>query len=284
MNTVYIIFNKSQLVDFYGLHRTGFCVIMHLNGQISIFGGGLPMDFLYAVMNPEELQKFRTFSDQIQIRLQSYLDILEDRYRVTDLPGCIVLASAKTATERISNIPLPAYTNELRTVFCPELPAWCAFYLQQLDGSELPEVRHYYETMLTENHILQILGHEFVHHSELFLDEAYESARWFEEGMCEYISRRFFLTEEQFQEEARINDLLVEAYDRKWGNHPLEGFCADTYEGSYASIFHFYWISFLAVNRIIQHYNDDIMAVFQAYHRWFESGMSCPLSEWFHIV
>lgn len=59
------------------------------------------------------------------------------------------------------------------------------------------------------HNVLQILGHEMAHHSDLFLDETYETEMWFEEGMAEYISRRYFLTYEEYAaERKRIGFLL----------------------------------------------------------------------------
>lgn len=241
------------------------------------------MEFVYAVTCAQHLEAYQAFSERIRDRFGQFLHHLEQTCHVVDLPRCVVFANAKTATQLISNIPLPAYTNEFRTVFCPDIHTWRNIYLRQLDHAECSEIRHYYETKLTENHILQILGHEFVHHSELFIDEAYEKARWFEEGMCEYISRRYFLTAEEFQEEARINAILVRSFEHLHNPQALEDFQAETYNSSYTAIFYFYWKSFLAVNSIIQRFNGDILAVFREYSHWFNTAPSTPLSTWFQL-
>lgn len=99
--------------------------------------------------------------------------------------------------------------------------------------------------------------------------------------MCEYISRKFFLTEEEFREEAKINALLAEQFRSKYGNHPLEDFGRETYQNDYASIFFEYWRSFLAVQQIIRNHNGDISAVFRSYHRWHSEKSSLPLEQWF---
>lgn len=242
------------------------------------------MKYVYAVSEQSELLQYQAFVAQHERRLHEYLKFLDVAYLVKDLPKAIVWTSEETATALLSNIPLPGYTNEFRTVFCPDIDTWREIYLHQLDDTENKEVRRYYETGLTENHILQILGHEFVHHSDLFIDEAYEKAMWFEEGMCEYISRRYFLTEEQFQTEARINALLVQHFEQRHGPRKLEDFCADTYTGTYAGIFCAYWRSFLAVNSIVQRFGGDVMAVFREYRRWFDTSPSLPLSQWFRLL
>lgn len=144
----------------------------------------------------------------------------------------------------------------------------------------------YYENKLSENHVLQILGHEFVHHSGLFLDgfdTGYESGIWFEEGMCEYISRKYFLTGTEFDEEAQINALLVGLLWERYGNHSLEDFGAATYKGDYAGIFFEYWRSFLAVREIVERFDGNVRAVFLEYHRWHQSGSGKTLAAWFHM-
>ena len=244
------------------------------------------MKHIYAAETAEELIKYQGFVRKIQNKLTGYLDYLKTEYSVTDLPRAVVWTSKETATHLVSDLPVPAYTNEYRTMFCPDLAVWREIYLSQLAAGENAEVRRYYETCLTEDHVLQILGHEFVHHSELFLDgfdTDYESGIWFEEGMCEYISRKYFLTDTQFAEEARVNALLVEQFRGKYGTHSLEDFGAATYAGDYASIFFEYWRSFLAVNGIVERFGGDVLAVFREYQRWYQEGREQSLAEWFHV-
>ncbi len=203
------------------------------------------MEYIYAVRSCSELQRYQTLSEHLNEPLANFLKYIHSAYGVCDLPKAVVLTGEETATKLLSNIPLPGYTNEHRTVFCPDPFVWKRIYLQQLDGAEEPMIRAYYENDLTVNHILQILGHEFVHHSDLFIDDAWETARWFEEGMCEYISRKFFLTEEEFRQETAINRILVSRFEEHNGQQPLENFSAYTYEETLVTVFYFYWKSFL---------------------------------------
>ena len=62
------------------------------------------------------------------------------------------------------------------------------------------------------------------HHSDLFLDDAYEEAMWFEEGMVEYISRKYFLSEAEFAAEEEADGLLVELYEKENGILSLNDF------------------------------------------------------------
>lgn len=225
------------------------------------------MKDIFAVENAIQLEKYQEFSQKYRYAIQEYCKFLEEQFAVLDFPNAIVWTSGEIATRDISSIPIPAYTNDYRTVFCPEPEVWKDIYLRQLDEINDPQIREYYETKLTENHILQILGHEFVHHSAFFPDADRECDIWFEEGMCEYISRKYFLTEDQFQEEARINARLVQLFQKKYGQHPLEDFGSGTYTGDYASIFCAYWRSFLAVSRIIDQHHGDIVQVLREYQK-----------------
>ena len=243
------------------------------------------MEHVFAVRNESDLSKYRAFAERIQPRLDEYTSYLDRTFGLGELPRVILWTDRETATKLISDIPIPAYTNDFRIVFTPDLCEWQDIYLKQLDGLEpaplIDGIRNYYTQRLTENHLLQILGHELAHHIELFDDTDYESGIWFEEGMAEYISRRYFLTEQEFQKETEINHMLVQLHAERYGNHSIEAFGAETYAGDYASIFFEYWRAFLAVKDIVDAYDGNIKRVFQIYHQWCvtESGMS--LSAWF---
>jgi len=220
------------------------------------------MNHIFAVESAEELSAYQDFVRSIDEKLRGYIAALHEQFAVNELPKTIVWTSKKIATELISDIPVPAYTNDHRIVMTPDLNTWRDIYLAQLDGlsgDPVDLIRAYYNTALTDNHILQILGHELAHHSSYFPDSDYQSGIWFEEGMVEYISRRWFLSDREYDEMAHINRLLVELLTPKYGNHPLEEFGAETYSGSYGSIFFEYWRSFLAVQKVVDAYNGDVI-------------------------
>ena len=238
---------------------------------------------VFAVSSEEQLTAYRRFYEEHHARLDKFLHFLENQLAVHSLPRCVVLTNLETATQLLSDIPIPAYTNDCRTVFCPETDVWKKLYLQQAERPLCPEIMEYYETKLTENHLLQILGHELVHHSDLFLDDAWERSRWFEEGMCEYISRKYFLSEKEFQEEVRINALLTSLYEGKHGIMSPEAFSAASYQGPLGSVFYLYWKSFLTVHTLVQQKSGDVTAVFREYHRWFQEAPEMPLLQWFRM-
>ena len=241
------------------------------------------MENIYAVRSGEDLPVLQRFVLESRAELDSYLSFLKEDYQTVDLPRCIVWTDYETATNCISDLPLPAYTNDYRIVMTPDLDVWRRIYLRQLDACEENDstgyVRQFYQN-LSRNSVLQILGHELAHHSDLFLDEAYEEAMWFEEGMVEYISRKYFLTEEEFAAEKEVNRILVEMYEDRNGISDLNDFSAFTYQKDIAHIFCAYWRSYLAVQKIIDSRKGDAASVFASYHRWFERGRKQPLITW----
>lgn len=245
------------------------------------------MEHIYAVTSEKELAAYQAFAVQTDPRLRDYTEFLEREYSVCDLPNAIVWTSKAIATNLISNIPIPAYTNDFRVVITPDIEAWQAIYLSQLqaldDDNLCADIRRYYSHSLSQNHILQILGHELAHHSALFLDDFGDSSEgiWFEEGMVEYISRKYFLTEEEYNREYEVNLALAQKLNSKYGRHPLEEFGSCTYEGDYASIFYEYWRSFLTIHQIVEGYDGNVKEVFASYHRWAESGTRQTLLDWF---
>lgn len=218
------------------------------------------MEYIFAARNEEEFVRFKQFADRYESVIAEYLDHLKAKYDVKDLPRCIVLTGAATATELISDIPIPSYTNDHRIVFAPELDVWKSSYLRQLDNYEenaqIKEIRAYYETSLNEHHLLQILGHELAHHSDLFSDEAYENGgAWFEEGTVEYISRKYFLTEREFEEEARINKVLVELYER---THPRRSITSFGDSCDFATLYYDYWRAFLKIGEAVDRFGGEL--------------------------
>ncbi len=241
------------------------------------------MEYRFLVSDNCQLEKFQKLLRSIEPKIEQFICFLQNEYAVVELPRTVILSDHKTATQLISDIPIPAYTNDLRTVFCPEMDVWREIYLQQLADTEHTPIRSYYERELSENSVLQILGHEFVHHSELFWESAYEKGIWFEEGMCEYISRKYFLTELEFEREVWANSLLVEHFEAAHGLVSLESFGSETYRQDIAAMFCCYWKSFLAVRTLADRYDGDILSVFREYHRWAKEEPNQTLTQWFHL-
>jgi hypothetical protein len=228
------------------------------------------MKQLFLTSTPDQVYTLKEQAGLIYAGFKGYLDYLSTKLEVLELPRAIVWTDYQTASQTISDIPIPAYTNDYRTVMSPQIDIWEEIYLSQLKGIKTDafvskKVRAYY-ARLSVNNVKQILGHEFVHWSNLFSDEAYEENRWFEEGMAEYISRKFFLTTAEYEEEKEINKMLVDCYEKCHGKTCLSEFTANTYTADYATVFHYYWKSFLKVEEIIDKQKGDIRTVIDRFN------------------
>lgn len=221
---------------------------------------------LYAVETQTEFETLQQYALSVDERLKEYICVLKRDFAVRELPRAIVWTTGKIATGLISAIPVPAYTNDYRIIFAPDMGEWRKIYLSQLDGltgPEAEEIRSYYENKLSGNNILQILGHELAHHSEYFTDSAYETDPWFEEGMAEYISRRLLLTEAEFDAETRINRTLVNLLSKKFGGSSEDLTGAREENPDYAALFLDYWRGFLKVKDLVDAAGGDVLTVLQ---------------------
>lgn len=243
------------------------------------------MENLYLVKDENQLVAFRYFVAKNATKLQDYLAFLKDEFAVYDLPQAIIWSDFDSATQIIREIPVPAYTNDKRMVMTPELQVWKDLYLLQLENYETSHqtraIESHYKS-LSGNSLLQIVGHELAHWSEHFSDDfdGYGAYIWFEEGMAEYISRKYFFTDEEFRAEKACNQSLVKLFQKKHGWHSLNDFGTSTYQGNYASIFYEYWRSFLTVDKLVENLG-SVQAVFNPYHRWENTDKTLPLLDWF---
>ncbi len=217
------------------------------------------MEYVFAARNTEEFEKYNTFAKHFSEKITEYIDYLKTNFGVSELPRCIVFADEVTATRLISDVPVPAYTNDFRIVFTPDLEVWRRIYLSQTKDEI---ITNYYNTKLNGRHLLQIIGHEIAHHIDLFSDEAYENGgAWFEEGAVEYISRKYFLTDDEF-EECAINDArLVALYESSHAPRPLGVFGGTD---DFATVFYDYARAFHIISEAVRRHG-DIKSVIQKF-------------------
>ena len=245
------------------------------------------MEHVYAVQTAEELAERQAFVREHWGRVEEYIRFLRRDYAVEELPQSIVWTTRPIAAGLVSDIPLPAYTNDFRVMFDPELEDWRDIYLAQLDGlldsPALRQVRAHYAHGLGMNHVLHILGHELAHHSALFFEEDYDDAPWFEEGMAEYIGRRYFLTSAEFDAQAEADRLRVELLAPRYGQYPLARFGTETYQRDFAGIFFDYRRAFLAIRRLVDERGGGVHAVFRDYRQWHENPNGQTLAQRFQI-
>ncbi|MCJ1909200.1 hypothetical protein [Planococcus ruber] len=244
------------------------------------------MKTIYSFETAKAYEKYRDITESFNRRLLDYQKLLEKDFALTELPKAIVWTSAELATTVFSEVPIPAFTNKDIIYMSPDLAEWRQLFLKQLDGKDLPHIERFYADY-SENQLFTIAAHELTHHSDLFVDE-FEGERddsiWFEEGMCQYLPRKFVLNPAEFDEITAIESELVKVFTEDYGGRSLDDFGSASYLGSLSSIMFDYWRSFLAVKELIEgRFNNDIQAVFEQYRQWHEGGRKIPLTAFFGI-
>ncbi|MBE5900329.1 MAG: elongation factor Tu [Lachnospiraceae bacterium] len=245
------------------------------------------MEQLYLCKNEEELQELKKHTPLLMEGMEEYVNMLQSDMGVKEIPKCIVWTDYRSATELITELPVPAFTNDWRTVMTPYLDAWKGVYLSQLKDYDMwdekvGKVRDYYEN-LPISQVRQIFGHEFVHWSEYFWDELFEETMWFEEGMAEYISRKWYLTQAEYEKEKEINRLLIELFEEQNGEQSLNGFDQSVYEKGMTTVFYYYWKSFLTVEELVRREGGNIEEVMLCYQRWGRTKREVTLLDWFDM-
>lgn len=245
------------------------------------------MKYMYSVENIEELKNYQNFIKVNSKILEDYINHLKSNYKVYELPKYLLLCNMKMATNVLSDIPIPAYTNDIRIVFTPETSVWREIYKRQLinygNDEQIKEIKSYYNN-ISENYLLQVIGHELMHHSDLFLDDfdniSYEEI-WFEEGMCEYISKKYFFTNEEFILDKEMNLKLIELFEKNNDTQSINNWDIID-EKDYSKIFYDYWKSFIVVDKLVNRLG-SIEYVFEKYINWGLSEKKVSLKEWFDI-
>ncbi|ATP42434.1 hypothetical protein CSE16_11230 [Solibacillus sp. R5-41] len=241
---------------------------------------------IFAFETKEEHENCQELIERFNKKLKGYQAELEKNYSLRDLPKAIIWTSEELATTVFSTIAIPAFTNKDIIYFSPDLLKWRKLFLRQLEGKNNPRIEKFYESM-SENHLLTIVGHELTHHLDLFVDDfddERKDAIWFEEGMCDYLSRKFILSDKEFNEITNIELDLIAMFQDEYGNHSLDEFGTSSYEGSLTSIMFDYWRSFHAVKHLVEERaNNDITIIFREYHKWHNEGREKPLIEHFGL-
>ncbi|MFC4620484.1 hypothetical protein ACFO4N_17450 [Camelliibacillus cellulosilyticus] len=245
------------------------------------------MKQIYAFENKDDYEKYQDIIKRFTEKLNEYQLVLENEFALLDPPRAIVWTTKELATTIFSDVPIPAFTNKDIIYISPDLSSWKKLFIEQLEGHSNPKIEEFYENM-SENHLFTIVGHELTHHSDLFMDEfddEREDSIWFEEGMCDYLSRKIILDNKEFNEITNVELELVDIFKSKYGSHSLDKFGSSTYQGSLTSIMFDYWRSYLAIKFLVeQRYNNDIHQVFTDYHNWDKEGRRKPLTEHFQVT
>lgn len=113
------------------------------------------MKHLFLAENTEELNNLQSLTEGFAPILNEYLDYLKMNFQVVELPRSIVWAGFETAVNSVSDLPLPAYTNDYRTVMNPQIEVWRRLYLKQTDAytesESVKKVKQYYEKFNMHN-------------------------------------------------------------------------------------------------------------------------------------
>lgn len=244
------------------------------------------MKQILAFETKEEYEKHAHLIERFHLKLKAYQQVLEKDFELNDLPKAIVWTSEELATTVFSNVPIPAFTNKDIIYFSPDLSSWKKLFIKQLEGRPHPEIEKFYEN-LSENQLVTIVGHELTHHLDLFVDEFDDDRAdgiWFEEGTCDYLSRRFILNDTEFTRITNVEVALVEMFKEQYGNHSLDEFGNASYQGSLTSIMFDYWRSFLTVKFLIEvKASHNIKQVFRDYQHWHNEGRNLPLTDYFSV-
>lgn len=248
---------------------------------------------IFAVETKAEYERYVEDTEQLMKKFVQYESFLKENFDLNDMPKSIVWTSSENATTVFSNVPVPAYTNKHTIYMTPSVLEWRAFYLSQLENEELPEdvnieeVKQYFET-ITIDHVFCILAHELTHHIDLFPDEFDDDRTdgiWFEEGMCEYLSQKFTLTQAQYEELRAIDNSMIKLFKPKYGQFSIDQFGKGSYEhNSLAAIMLNYWRSAAAIHHLVEErYEGNVKQVFDLYHEWYANGCKEKLTDYFGV-
>ena len=244
------------------------------------------MKNVFAFEQEEDFQKYKGMIERFDKKIKEYQLELENHYELRDLPKAVIWTSNELATSVFSDLPIPAFTNKSLIYLSTDLLEWRKFFIKQLEDKRHTKIEDFYCNM-SENHLLTILGHELTHHSDLFLDEfgdERENSIWFEEGMCEYLSRKYLLSDSEFKNITNVELELVDLFKDKYGHSSLDEFGSASYQGGLTSIMFDYWRSFLAVKFLVEdRANNNPKQVFKEYHAWHNDGRTMSLTKFFRL-
>ena len=251
------------------------------------------MKQIYAFENKSEYEKYEHDIKMLNAKLKPYKHILIRDFELKQLPKTVIWTSSELATSVFSRLPVPAFTNQDTIYMTPSVDEWRKFYLSQLEGEALPQnedvqhIKDYFHS-ITIDDVFCILAHELTHHIELFPDEfedEHSDSIWFEEGMCEYLSQKLTLTNEQFLALRENNERLIKLFKPKYGQYGLDQFGTNSYgHKSLAAIMLNYWRSAAAIHYLVEErFAGNIGAVFEQYHKWHTDGRKQQLTAFFDV-
>lgn len=241
---------------------------------------------VFAFESTKETEKYKVITDNLLIKIENYIEILEQEYKLIDFPKAIVWTTSELATTVFSNVPIPAYTNDRFICITPDINTWKKIFGDINKDIPNKDITDYYQNIST-NFLLAMLGHEFTHHLDLFLDDFEDdrySGIWFEEGMCDYLSRKYLLSNEDFERISQIEWEYIMHYKDIFKPSSIEEFGAESYSNSMEKIMYDYHRSFHTVKKLVEEVGKgDPKKIFELYHIWDSEGRKTSLSDYFNI-
>ncbi|MGH4123821.1 MAG: hypothetical protein ACREV6_12920 [Clostridium sp.] len=239
-----------------------------------------------AFESTKEAEKYKIMIDNLLIKLEDYIKILEQDYKLINYPKAIVWTTSQLATTVFSNVPIPAYTNDRFICITPDINTWKKIYGDINKDVPNKGNSNYYQNIST-NFLLTMIGHEFTHHSDLFLDD-FDNNRysgiWFEEGMCDYLSRKYLLNNEEFECISQVEWDYIMYYKNIFKISSIEEFGVESYSNSMERIMYEYHRSFHTVKKLVEVLGKgDPKKIFALYQIWDSEGRKTPLSKYFGI-
>ncbi len=242
------------------------------------------MKNIIAVETEDLFRDYKNRVNEIQYDINNYLDILTSNYQLVNKPKAILWTTSELATQSLSNNIVAGYTNDRFITLTPDYAYWNNFYYNLMFECD-NEIISQYIRHVSSKFVLQVLGHEIAYHSDLFLEDWDETTSiWFEEGMVEFLSSYYLLSKEEYKMKLNAEKAAITYYSNKFRNHDLENFSVSTYdEKNNIEIFHYYWKSFVTIDKLVQDNRGDIQSVFKQYLAWYQSDRTMTKSEWFGI-
>lgn len=241
---------------------------------------------VFAFEDIHNIDIYKSITERVLNKIEPYLKMLEKEYSLNTYPNTIVWTSRDIATTVFSDVPIPAYTNERFICITPDLQSWKSLYLDINNGIQSKQVIDYFNN-LSESFLLQLLGHEITHHLDLFLDEFDDNRStgiWFEEGMCEYLSKKYLLNNIEYNNTYQVELDYINYYKNEFGNDSIELFGSDSYSNSMNRIMYDYYRSSHIVELLVEKIGGgNPHKVFDLYKTWDDEGRKVTLSEYFNI-
>ncbi|UOR11210.1 hypothetical protein [Halobacillus amylolyticus] len=255
-----------------GIIRKG---IEMVKDELHLIGGIFLMRYAVSVTDTTFVKEIEESGISLNEQLADFAKSLAE-ITSFEKPRGIVFHDLKSATELYSEIPLPAYTSRDLIHINPLTEVWKDIFLESARGKSVTKAELYYSS-LEDVDVAIIAAHELTHHADFFRDdfEGDEENMWFEEGMCDYIARKFMLSEEKFDEVSEVENLLIEAYKEDYGEYTLDQFGKSGYRqgnsSGYSADFYDYWRSTKTVRTLVEKYFDgSVGGLIDCYEKWDE--------------